>query len=62
VPKFVVYEVWTRSRVITADDLEDAMLKGEPKPVLGMTLSNWHAVDVDKQEPSEPGLNYRQEK
>ena len=29
-PKFVIYEVWTRSRVVTARSESEALTKGEP--------------------------------
>jgi len=45
-PKFVVYEIWTRAQVIEADTEADA-LESMPEPIDGMTLCNWYAVPVD---------------
>ena len=58
--KFVVYEVWTRSYIIDAEDIDDALQAGDSETdriskVLAETLegkeamhlSNWHAVEVD---------------
>lgn len=39
--RFVVYEVWTRSKVVTARLHEP----GAP-PAPGLTLCNWHAVEA----------------
>ena len=63
--KYVVYEVWTCSRIIDADDDADAYIKGEPDPPRhDMSLCNWHAVCIDAPPPPLPpssgGLNYRQ--
>lgn len=62
--KFVVYEVWTRSRIIDADDTHEAYNEGEPVPIDGLSLCNWHVVPVDQYPTEEPpaigGLNYRQ--
>jgi hypothetical protein len=44
--KYVVYEVWTKSRVIEAEDTTDAFKKGEPLPIEDMSLCNWHVVPV----------------
>ena len=43
---FVVYEVWTRSRIIKAKDYSDALRKSAPKPIPGLNLSNWHGKEV----------------
>jgi len=63
--KFVVYEVWTRSRVIEAPDAHSAYELGEPVPEADLSLCNWHVVPADGsrlEEDGEPtgGLNYRQ--
>lgn len=70
--KFTVYEVWTRARVIDADDEADAYNKGEPAEAMnGMNLCNWHVVPHEAVRPSHRGvkptatgttggLNYRQ--
>lgn len=63
--KFVVYEVWTRARVIEAKDQHDAYDVGEPVPQADMSLCNWHVVPVDGAPLEEDGeavggLNYRQ--
>lgn len=47
--KFVVYEIWTRSRVVEARDAEDAYTRGEPNESrVGLRLSNWHATEVER--------------
>ena len=46
-PKYVVYEVWTRHQVVDAKTESDAYLAGPQKPVKGMNLSNWHVVKVE---------------
>lgn len=55
-PKFAVYEIWTRHRVIEADSVSDALDKADPHfraPVPGLGLCNWHAVPVDEGTASE---------
>lgn len=62
-PKFVVYEIWTRSRVVEAKNESDAYDKGEPLPEVGLSLSNWHVHPVDDTPyvlPTSGGLNYAQ--
>lgn len=61
-PKYVVYEVWTRSRVIDADSESDAYDKGEPAARAGMNLCNWHVVEIPRPQATgfTGGLNYRQ--
>lgn len=46
--KFVVYEVWTRARVVDATTEEMALAMAEKKIRVprGLNLSNWHAVPV----------------
>lgn len=45
--QYVVFEVWTRARVVDdAESVEDAYAQGEPLPIPGLSLSNWHAVPV----------------
>ncbi len=45
-PKFVVYEVWTKARVVEAETASMAYQPG-PESVPGMNLCNWHVVAVD---------------
>lgn len=42
--KYIIYEIWTRSRIVEADSVEDALIKGEPMPMPNsdLSLSNWH--------------------
>ena len=47
-PKYVVYEVWTRSQIIEAETEDKAYDISAPKPVKGMNLSNWHVVKVEE--------------
>ena len=42
---FVVYEIWTRHRVVQAASMDEA-LKNEPDPVAGFSLANLHGVEV----------------
>lgn len=44
--RFVIYEVWTTSRVVEAEDQESALEAHEPEDRNGMSLCNWHAVPV----------------
>jgi len=65
--KFVVYEVWTRARIIEADNQHEAYDVGEPTPHADLSLCNWHVVPIDGQldevdGESVGGLNYRQMK
>lgn len=47
--KFVVYEVWTRARVIEANDSGEAYVRGEPQSRPdGLNLCNWHVVNVEQ--------------
>ena len=63
-PKYVVYEIWTRARVVEAENLSDAYNVGEPtkRGVVGLGLSNWHVVRMadTPEPPTSRGLNYRQ--
>lgn len=47
---YVVYEIWTRSRVIKAKNDRAAYDKGAPKPRRDKTLNlaNWHIQQVKK--------------
>jgi len=46
-PKYVVYEVWTKSCVITAKNDSAAYDKGSPKPRKDeLSLCNWHIQKV----------------
>ena len=67
--KFVVYEVWTKARVIEAKDFTDAYDVGQPSTdptEMGLSLCNWHvcACDGSKEshepEPITGALNYQQ--
>ncbi len=51
-PKYVVYEVWTKARVIDAKDMNEAYTLGEPIASLDrkLNLSNWHVVFVTDEE------------
>ncbi len=54
--RFVVYEIWTRARVISAPDRHTAYQESEPDPGLckfGLHLANWHAVPIEGAD--EPG-------
>lgn len=63
-PHFIVYEVWTCSKVVEANNLSDALNNNMPDPIEGLGLSNWRAVEIpaaDNEVPeSDHGLNYRQ--
>ena len=65
--KFVVYEVWTKSRIVEAKTQEDAVIDYEIVPIEGLSLCNWHAVPVTdtleglRDDPHVGALNYRQE-
>ena len=47
-PKFVVYEIWTKSRIVEAATIGQAYDKGEPKARKGLNLSNWHIQKIGK--------------
>ena len=64
-PRFLVYEVWTTSRVVDAEDESTAYAMSEPEPRRDLSLSNWHAVplnsgDLEAGLPVVGALNYRQ--
>ena len=59
-PKYAVYEVWTKSQYVEADSIEHAYKVGEPKPLEGFSLCNWHIVE-DRPLPASGALNYSQE-
>lgn len=42
--RYVIVEVWTGWKVVTAEDEDDAYRIGEPEPREGLNLSNWHVV------------------
>jgi hypothetical protein len=44
--KFVVYEIWTRARIIEAKDQDHADTTSMPEPIVGLSLCNWHAIAV----------------
>ena len=50
-PKFVVYEIWTRHRIVKAKTATEALRNHMPVPVKGLHLSNWHAVEVPVKKP-----------
>lgn len=44
---FVVYEIWTRSRLVDAPNIGEAFLAGHPtEERKGLHLSNWHVVQL----------------
>jgi hypothetical protein len=45
-PKFIVYEIWTKATEIDAPDIETAYLNAEPIPRDDLSLANWHAIEV----------------
>ena len=50
--KFVVYEVWTRHRIIKAESISEAYNIGAPDPnedhdIDYFNLSNWHVVPIE---------------
>lgn len=49
---FVIYEIWTRSKVVKAVDRDAALEENEPQPVEGLNLSNWHVDEVPSVERS----------
>ena len=48
--KFVVYEVWTRHKIVEAPSLEVAYRISEPDvlPIPETYLCNWHIVPVEE--------------
>ena len=58
-PKFVVYEVWTKARVVEAETQSMAYDVGDPDPrpakEYGMSLCNWHAVAIDPKDDEGAG-------
>ncbi len=50
-PRFVVYEVWTRHRIVEARSIEEAYEQDMPPVPLGMNLCNWHAVEIPESTP-----------
>lgn len=47
--RFVVYEVWTRSRIVEAPSEAEAYDKYAPQPpITDLSLCNWHVVPIDK--------------
>ena len=66
-PKYVVYEIWTKSRIVEAKNESDAYDVGEPEPLEGFSLSNWHVQEISRTSALVDtglthvgGLNYRQ--
>jgi hypothetical protein len=56
--KVVIYEVWTRSRVIEAESSAAAIrnMDNDPIPIPGMALCNWHAVSLEDEAPRPAGV------
>jgi hypothetical protein len=53
---FVVYEVWTKAKIIQASTFRDAYEKGCPDTVPNgneLNLCNWHIVAVDGTQESD---------
>lgn len=53
--RYVVYEIWTRSRIIEANNEKEAFNIGLPEaskkqPVDGLSLSNWHLQPVSDED------------
>ena len=46
--KFVVYEIWTRARLVEAEatEIHGVYEQTAPAPVEGMHLCNWHVVPI----------------
>ena len=51
--KFAIYEIWTRARVIEAENESEAFILGEPRPEADLSLCNWHVVPVEEKEEDE---------
>lgn len=53
--KYVVYEVWTKARIIEADSYDDAVYFSEPSPYPDphLNLSNWHVVPLEEEDDNE---------
>jgi hypothetical protein len=53
--KFVVYEVWSRARVVESESFDTVYSEAEPDPQMydrfGLSLGNWHAVLVHDDTP-----------
>jgi hypothetical protein len=49
-PKFVVYEIWTRAKVVEAENQTQALEMTEPEPGNSiheeLNFSNWHVVPL----------------
>lgn len=52
--RYVVYEVWTASRIIEAPGRRMAYEQGEPKRREGLNLSNWHIVKIPEEREHGP--------
>lgn len=54
-PKFVIYEIWSRSRVVESASAKTVYQENDPDPKLtaqhGLNLGNWHAVRVGDDTP-----------
>jgi hypothetical protein len=54
-PKFVVYEIWSRARVVEAENETEAYKVGEPdapQAASGWNCGNWHVVPVHDDTPT----------
>lgn len=54
-PRYVVYEVWTKSRIIEAANVHEAYEVGAPEPqgVKDFNLCNWHVVNIEEESEHE---------
>lgn len=43
---YIIYELWTRVATVEAETEENAIIQHLPKPVYGLSLSNYHIVRV----------------
>lgn len=55
-PQFVIYEIWTRATVATADNEADASNNHDPDIDNGdpLNLANWHAIEIHPNIEPEP--------
>lgn len=50
VRKFVIYEVWTRSKIVSARNYATALAENDPVPPADdLDLCNWHAVEIPQE-------------
>lgn len=59
--RFVIYEVWTRARVVEAESEDKALEAQEPPPTPpdDLHLCNWYAVAVEDPATAHPSLTPR---